>query len=87
MQTNVHCIVLRNVRYSDTQTIVTVYSRELGRFSFLSPAGNTREAARRRALLMPLSEVEGVVISKTGRELMVMKICVVQIRRISRQTL
>ena len=73
MQVNVHCIVLRNVRYSDTQTIVTVYSRELGRFSFLSPAGNTREAARRRALLMPFSEVEGIVISKTGRELLVMK--------------
>ncbi|MDE7154739.1 MAG: recombination protein O N-terminal domain-containing protein, partial [Muribaculaceae bacterium] len=54
----VKCIILRTVRYNDKSSIVTVYSRELGRMSFVSPAGASREATRRRALLMPLSVID-----------------------------
>lgn len=69
MQTNVHCISLRVVKHSDTTSIATVWSRELGRLSIALPAGSTREAQRRRALMMPFSLFEGVVNVKQGRDL------------------
>lgn len=51
-------VTLRTVRYNDRHNILSAYTLEAGRMSFLVPAGNGREAARRRALLMPLSLVE-----------------------------
>ena len=47
------CIALRTVRHSDRHSILSAYTRESGRLSLLVPAGNGREAARRRAMLMP----------------------------------
>ncbi len=47
------CISLRIVRHSDRHSILSAYTRQRGRMSFLIPAGNGREAARRRAMLMP----------------------------------
>lgn len=47
------CIALRTVRHTDRHSILSAYTRQHGRMSFLVPAGNGREASRRRAMLMP----------------------------------
>lgn len=69
MQEILHCITLRVVKHSDSTTIVTAWSRERGRVAFAVPAGNGREAQRRRALIMPFSLFEGVATIKPGKEL------------------
>ena len=69
MQQNIRGIVLRVIKYSDTQSVVTIFSRESGRVSFLSPSGNTREAARRRAILVPFGAIEGILTTKSGSDL------------------
>lgn len=73
MQTYIHAIVLRSVKHSDSNNVITVFSRENGRFSFLSPAGTTREAIRRRALLMPFCEIEGIADFRLAKDLAKMK--------------
>ncbi|MDE7407698.1 MAG: DNA repair protein RecO [Muribaculaceae bacterium] len=73
MLTTLHIITLNTVKYSDRTSILTAYSRESGRISFAIQAGNGREAARRRALLMPLSVVECVADVVPGRELLTMR--------------
>lgn len=54
MLQTLNCIALRTVKYNDRHSILTAYSREIGRVSFLVPAGAGREAVRRRAFLMPM---------------------------------
>lgn len=68
-----HCIALRTIKYNDKHSILSVYSLEMGRLSFLISAGNGREANRRRALFMPLSIFECVASIKPGRELHTMR--------------
>lgn len=68
-----HCVALRTIKYNDKNSILSVYSLELGRLSFLVPAGNGREANRRRALFMPLSLFECVASIKPGRDLHTMR--------------
>ncbi|MCM1029323.1 MAG: DNA repair protein RecO C-terminal domain-containing protein [Pseudoflavonifractor sp.] len=53
-------IVLRLTRYSDRSDIVSALGREGGRVSFLVSALRGRGAARQRALMMPMSILEGV---------------------------
>lgn len=55
---SVTLIPLRVVRHSDRHNILRAYTLEHGRMAFLVPAGDGREARRRRALLMPMSIVE-----------------------------
>ncbi len=73
MYKNLQCIILRSVRYNDRSTIVTAYSRQEGRISFLTPAGQGREAQRRKALMMPLSCVDCTVDIRPGRDLLSMR--------------
>lgn len=68
-----HCVALRTIKYNDRNSILSVYSLEMGRLSFLVPAGNGREANRRRAMFMPLSIFECVASIKPGRELHTMR--------------
>lgn len=63
-------IALRVTRYNDRQNILTAYSRELGRVSLAVPAGRGREAARLKALSMPLRLVECEADPRAGREIM-----------------
>lgn len=72
MKRQMHIIALRAIRHTDRSTILSAYSMEAGRVSFLMPAGTGREANRRRALLMPLAMVECVAEMKPGREVHVM---------------
>lgn len=70
---NLHFVALKATKYSDTQTILTAYSRELGRVSLAMPAGNGKAAARVRALTMPLGIVECVSEPRAGREILPMR--------------
>lgn len=69
MLATLRCIALRTLKYDDRHSIVSAWSAERGRISFLVPAGASREASRRRALLMPLSVFECVADIRPGREL------------------
>ncbi len=62
-------IVIDTVKHSDRFNIVTLFTREHGRMSFLSPAGKGRSAAARNARLMPLSVVTADVSINPTREL------------------
>lgn len=66
-------IALKTTRHTDTQSILTAFSRERGRVSFAVPAGRGREAARTRALTMPLGLVECETEIRPGREILPMR--------------
>lgn len=68
MQLAVKCIALRSVKYSDSSSIATVWSRELGRLAVASPSGDGREARRRRAIMMPMGVFEGVATVRPQQE-------------------
>jgi len=70
MYETLRCAVLRTIKYDDNRSIVTAWSAERGRVSLLVPAGATREARRRRALMMPLGLFEGEADIRPGRELL-----------------
>jgi len=70
---NLSFVALRVTRYSDSQSILTAYSRECGRVSLALPAGAGRSAARMRALTMPLGVVECQTERRPGREIMPMR--------------
>lgn len=71
-KTIIRLIALKTTRYNDRYNILTAYTNSRGTMSFLLPAGNGREASRRRALLMPLSIVECVADTKPGRDISTM---------------
>ncbi|MDE6109596.1 MAG: DNA repair protein RecO C-terminal domain-containing protein [Muribaculaceae bacterium] len=70
MYDTIHCLCLRLVRHDDASSILTAWSAERGRVAVSIPAGAGREAQRRRALAAPLALVEGVVVSRPGREVL-----------------
>lgn len=53
MYEKLDCIALRLVKHNDKSSILSAYTRQRGRMSFLVAAGSGREATRRRAMLMP----------------------------------
>lgn len=69
MYSNLDCIALRTVKYSDRNSILSVFTRQEGRLSFLIPAGKGKEASRMRALLMPLGRFECVADIRPGRDI------------------
>ena len=62
-------IVLNMRKYNDRNCIVTLYTREKGRISFISPLGTGKASNARRARLQPLSLIETEVNFKSGTEL------------------
>lgn len=70
MFTPLQCIALRTVRSGESRAILSAWSREAGRVSLGLADGKGREAARRRALTMPLSLFEAVADVRPGREIM-----------------
>ncbi|MDE6438855.1 MAG: DNA repair protein RecO C-terminal domain-containing protein [Muribaculaceae bacterium] len=63
------CIALRKVRYNDRHDILTVYTREHGRLSLLTPAGNGRTASRIKAITQPMGMFDCVADMRPGREI------------------
>lgn len=70
---NISFIALRVTRYSDRQSILSAFSRELGRISLALPAGTGKSAARIRALTMPMSFAECVTSPDSRREILPMR--------------
>lgn len=70
MQKSVQCICLRIIKHSDSSSLVSAWSRELGRVTFSVSSGAGREAKRLRALIMPFSLFEGVAKITAGRDIM-----------------
>lgn len=69
MLTRSRCIVLRVIKFKDSQMIVSVLSRELGRISIIVTLGKGRESARKRALLMPGSGIDAIIDMRENRSL------------------
>ena len=69
MYQQIECVALRTIKYSDRNSILVAYSRQLGRVGLLIPAGKGASAARIRALTMPMSSFECVASVLPGREL------------------
>lgn len=57
MYRSVTGIALRTIRHSDSRSILSVWTAELGHISVNVPADNGRRASRTRALTMPLSPI------------------------------
>ncbi len=66
-------VALKVTRYSDAQSILTAYSRELGMVSLALPAGSSRSAVRMRALTMPFGVAECESDLRFGREVLNMR--------------
>ncbi|MBJ2195053.1 MAG: recombination protein O N-terminal domain-containing protein [Muribaculaceae bacterium] len=64
-----NCIALRTVKYSDRNSILSVYTRQHGRMGLLVPAGASKAAARTRALSMPLATFDCVADIRPGRDI------------------
>ena len=62
-------IALRTVRYNDKNSILSAFTAERGRVSVLVSASGSKEARRRRALLMPLSVVDAEIDIRPGRDI------------------
>lgn len=73
MLSNLQCIILRTIRHNDQTSVVTAFSLQHGKIGFLSPAGNSREAIRRRALQMPLSIIDCIADDRGGHDLFVLR--------------
>lgn len=70
MYSHLDCIALRTIKLSDSKNLLSAWSRQLGRITFSFPAGQGREARRRRALCPPLAIFSGVSDIKPGREVL-----------------
>lgn len=61
MQAKTTGIILHQLKYTDSSSIVSIYTKEFGRVSYLVRGANKKKSACRAALLQPLSVVEIVV--------------------------
>jgi DNA repair protein RecO (recombination protein O) len=69
MQEKTTGIVLHSIKHTDSSTIITVYTRQFGRVSYLIHGANKKKSVVRAALLQPLSLVELDVFHKPGKEI------------------
>lgn len=69
MQSKTTGIILHQVKYADSQSIVSIYTREFGRMSYVVRGANRKKSTVRSALLQPLSIVEIDVNHNPKREI------------------
>lgn len=62
-------IVLHTIKYSDTSTIVTTYTRDFGPVSYLVHGANKKKSNFRAALFQPFSLLEMDVYHAPGKDL------------------
>lgn len=62
----IKAIPLRTIRYSDKNSILSVWTAEQGRMSLLVSASGGRESRRRRALTMPMSILDCEIDVRPG---------------------
>jgi len=68
MQVKTTGIVLHAVKFSDSATIVTIYTRHFGRVSYMVHAVNRKKSVCRPAYLQPLSILEMDVFHTPGKD-------------------
>lgn len=69
MQVRTSGIVLHSIKYTDSSTIITVYTRQFGRVSYMVHGVNKKKSSCRAALLQPLSIVEMNVFHTPGKDI------------------
>ena len=69
MQEKTSGIVLHSIKYSDSATIVTIYTSQFGRVSYMVHGANKKKSVFRSAFLQPLSIVELDVVHLPGKDL------------------
>jgi len=73
MQVKTSGIVLHSIKYSDSANIITVYTRQFGRASYMVHGVNKKKSANRAAILQPLSIVEMNVVHSPGKTIQRLK--------------
>lgn len=69
MQVKTRGIILHSIKYSDSASIITVYTEQFGRASYMVHGINKKKSVCRPAMLQPLSLVEMDVFHTPGKEL------------------
>jgi len=69
MQVKTRGIILHSIKHTDSSTIITAYTEQFGRASYMVHGVNKKKSVCRAALLQPLSLVEMDVIHLPGRDL------------------
>lgn len=69
MQVKTHGIILHTIKYSDSASILAVYTMQFGRVSYLVRGMNKKKSAFRSGLLQPLSLLEMDVSHMPGKDL------------------
>lgn len=62
-------IVLRTTKYSDSLLVADIYTRQLGRLSFLVPASRSKRSRVRSVLFQPLSMLSFTASYRQGKQL------------------
>jgi len=73
MQIKTSGIVLHSIKHTDSATIITVYTRQFGRVSYMVHGVNRKKAVCRAAILQPLSIVEMDVFHTPGKSIQRLK--------------
>lgn len=66
-------IVLHSVRYSDTAVIVTIFTKNFGRMSYMVYGPGKKKASVRTSFLQPMTLVDLVVKHQQGRDIQQIK--------------
>jgi DNA repair protein RecO (recombination protein O) len=69
MQIKTTGIVLHSIKYSDSQTIITIYTHQFGRVSYMVHGVNKKKSICRAAFIQPLSIVEMDVTHMPGKDI------------------
>jgi len=69
MQVKTAGIVLHSLKYTDSTTIITVYTYQFGRASYLVHGANKKKSTVRSALLQPLTIVDMDVFHTPGKDI------------------
>ena len=73
MQAKTTGIVLHSIKHTDSSTIITVYTRQFGRVSYMAYGAHKKKSLVRSALVQPLSLVEMVVFHTPGKDIQCIK--------------
>ena len=73
MQVKTSGIVFHSIKHTDSATIITVYTRQFGRVSYIAHGINKKKSICRAAFLQPLSIVEMEVSHSQGKNVQSIK--------------
>lgn len=73
MQVKTSGIVLHSIKYTDSTTIITIYTRQFGRVSYFVHGVNKKKSACPAAFIQPLSIVEIDIFYSSGKNIQRLK--------------